>query len=205
MSYLQNISPLNGDNLGSLLELRIVRKDDVESIPDPVEDIIYGDITLKAGKSFVLWQVTRSTPRHRAVNRASAEGEYEEASLNFVIPRDQPAIRRMLQLALEDEHIVLYKDANNQTKLFGSLQDPVRFRFSHDSGGASSQRNAYSCEFHSSGSANSWFYLGSVPSPPVGAAPALVRVNGQLVASLTPGQAIDFDTPFEFDFEIVGT
>jgi hypothetical protein len=203
VSYLQNIDSFSGDNMGSLLELRVIRKDDVSAIPDPVDGVIYGDITLNAGKSLVTWNVTRSTPRHRSSNKGSMEGDYEEASLNFVIPKDQPAIRRMLQLAQEDEHIVLYKDANGQWKLFGSLDDPVRFRFSHDSGGSHSQRNAYSCEFYSEGAANTWFYDGSIPSPPVGTPPAIVRKSdGTILASLSPGQTFTITSGFSFGFRI---
>ena len=203
MSYLQNIDTFSGDNLGSLLELKVIRKDDIDSIPDPSDGVIYGDITLKAGKAWVLWSVTKNIPRHRASGKSSMEGDYESNILSFIIPKDRADIRRMLELTREDELVVLFKDANGQWKVFGSLEDPVRFRYSHDSGGSASNRNAYSCEFYAEGLANSWFYNGAVGSPPVGALPAIVKKDdGTVLASLSPGQTFIITSGFSFGYRI---
>ena len=203
MSYLQNIDSFSGDNLGSLLELKVIRKDEIDSMPAPSDGVIYGDIELKAGKAWATWNVTRSTPRHRASSKSSMEGDYESANLNFMIPKDQASVRRMLELAQEDEHVVLFKDANGQQKVFGNLDNPVRFRFSHDSGAAHSQRNAYSCEFFSEGTTNSWFYNGTIAAPPSGTPPALVkRDDGTVLASLSPGQTFTITSAFSIDFDI---
>lgn len=203
MSYLQNIAAFSSDNLGSLLEIRVARRADVQSIPAPSYGVVYGDIVLKPGKSWAQWSVTRNTPRHRSAFQASMEGDFESASLSFTIPRDRAAIRPMLQMAQDDDHIVLYRDANSEWKLYGSLSDPVRFRFSHDTGSAPVQRNAYACEFYSEGSANTWFYNGEVSAPPSGTPPAIVRFsNGQIVAALQPGETLIITSGFSVGFRL---
>lgn len=203
MSYLQNIDAITGDNLGSLLDLRVARVADVESIPAPSNGVIYGDIALKSGKGWASWRVTRNTPRHRTTPRNAMEGEYESASLEFTMAQDRPFVRNMLRQSQGDEHIVLYKDANGKWKVFGSISEPVRFRYSHDSGSAIAQRNAYSCEFYADGASNSWFYNGEIAVAPAGALPAIVRKgDGTILASLQPGQTFVITSGFSFGFRI---
>jgi hypothetical protein len=203
VSYIINIDAFSGDNMGSLLELRVVRAEDVQTMPEPVNGVIYGDIVLKGGKSWALWKVTRNTPRHSSSSRDSMEGDYEQSTLSFVVAKDQPTTRRMMQLAQQDEHIVLYIDANGTQKVFGSLGQPVRFRFSHDSGSALVQRNGYTCEFYSEGAENTFFYNGEVSAPPSGTPPAIVRLgNGTILASLQPGQTFVITSGFSFGFRI---
>lgn len=206
MSYLQDIDAFSlSDNLGGLLEIRVARKSDFDAIPDPVDGIIYGDVTFKGGKGWSIWRVTQNTSEFSGRARDSQEGEYKTNSIDFVIPKDRATIRKMLQLAQDDEHIILYKDKNGNNKIFGTLDDPAYFRYSHRSGSNTSSRNGYECEFFAEGPDNSFFYYGEIATAPAGTAPAIVSVNGVTVASLSPGAAINFDTDFDFDFEIVGT
>lgn len=203
MSYLQNIAAFHGDNLGSLLEIWVVSLVDVESLPPLQDGVRYGDIVLKSGKYFVTWEVTKDTPRSKAAGQSSFDGDSETDTLSFVIPKDQPGIRNMLNLAREDELLIVYKDANGQMKGFGSLEDPVRFKYNFDSGASISDRNAYTCEFYSEGLANTWFYDGTVAVAPPGALPALVkRSDGVILAQLAPGQSFVLTSGFSFGFRI---
>ncbi len=52
MSYLKNITRAYGtSNLGGLLTIQVARKDDIESIPEPVNGVVYGDIVLKPART----------------------------------------------------------------------------------------------------------------------------------------------------------
>lgn len=206
MSYLKNITRFSGSgNLGGILTIQVARAADVDSIPDPVAGIVFGDIVLKAGKSFYTWQVTDETAEANTRGNPTPEGFSKDNTLPFFIPKDRSDIRDMLEGATEDELIVLFKDGNGKQKLFGLLDHPVQFEYSTNSGAAHADRNGYSCRFYYKGPENIFEYNGTLPTAPAGAAPAIVRVNGTVVASLQPGESIDFDTDFEFDFAIVGT
>lgn len=206
MSYLSAIARLSqSDNLGGILTIQVARKVDIESMPDPVDGVVYGDITFFAGAGFVAWEVTGESARATSQSRTSREGASKGNRLPFVVPKDRADLRRMFELAEEDELVVLYKDATGKQRLFGHLDAPVRFRFDHDSGGSHADLNHYSCEFYYDGPDNMYEYNGAISSAPGGAAPVIVRVNGVVVASGQPGDIIDFDTDFEFDFQIVGT
>lgn len=206
MSYLQSISRLSqADNLGGILTIQVARKVDISSMSDPVDGVVYGDIIFFPGAGFVTWDVTSESPSANTRSRTTREGPSKDNRLTFVVPKDRPELRRMFEMAEEDELLVLYKYANGKQRIFGLLDAPVQFRFDHDSGGSHADLNHYSCELFYDGPDNMFEYQGSITAAPAGAAPATVTVNGVSVASLQPGQTINFDTDFEFDFQIVGT
>lgn len=206
MSYLQSISRLSGvDNLGGILTIIVMRADEVESMGDPVDGSVYGDIVMKAGKSPVTWAVTTESARSQSASRTSREGPTKSNKLPFVIPKDRPELQSMLAKAEDDNFIVQYCDSNGKQKVFGTLDAPVRFSYDHDTGASFSNLNSYDCRFYFDGPDNLYHYNGAIPTPTPGSAPAIVRVNGVVVASLAPGESINFDTDFDFDFAIIGT
>lgn len=206
MSYLTSISRLSqADNIGGILTIQVARKVDIESMSDPVDGVVYGDITFFPGAGFATWDVTGESASAQSRSRTSREGPSKGNRLPFVVPRDRPELRRMFELGEEDEFIVVYKYPNGKQRIFGLIDAPVRFRFDHDSGGSHADLNHYSCEFFYDGPDNMFEYQGAISTAPGGAAPATVTVNGLAVASLQPGETINFDTDFDFDFQIVGT
>lgn len=205
MSYLQTISRLSQDNLGGILTIQVGRKVDISAMSDPVDGVVYGDITFFPGAGFVTWEVTGESASANSKSRTSREGPSKGNLLAFTVPKDRPELRRMFELAEEDELVVLYKYANGRQRIFGLLNAPVRFRFDHDSGGSHADLNHYRCEFYYDGPDNMFEYQGAISGAPAGAAPAIVNVNGVTIASLLPGEVLNLDSDFDFDFEIVGT
>lgn len=104
----------------------------------------------------------------------------------------------MLELAEEDEFIVLFKYANGKRKLFGTLDRPVRFTFDHDAGSSFAAGNFNNCEFYFDGPSNIYFYDGNIEPAPPGANPALVRFNGAIIAALQPGESLNIESDFGF-------
>lgn len=204
MSYLTSITRLyKQDNLGGLLTLQIIRAADVESMGDPVESVIYGTITPKAGKAFVSWQCIIETASARSQSRSSMHGAVKNNVLPFMLPKDRSTIKAQLDQAEADEFIVLFKDANGVQKVFGTLNAPVRFEFDHNTGAQFASLNAYDCRFYYNGPDNLYHYNGALPAPATGAAPAIVKFNGTAIASLAAGETLNIISDFGFtDFYI---
>lgn len=199
MSYLQSISRLSqADNLGGILTIQVARKVDISSMSDPVDGVVYGNITFFPGAGFVTWDVTSESPSANSRSRSSREGSSKGNRLEFAVPKDRPELRRMFEMAEEDELVVLYKYANGKQRIFGLLDAPVQFRFDHDSGGSHADLNHYSCEFYYYGPDNMFEYNGTITAAPVGTAPAIVRHNGVAIASLAPGQTLNITSNFGF-------
>lgn len=204
MSYLQDINLFSkGDNLGGLLLIRVASTKDIESIPDSKDRIIYGDIVFKAGKGWNTWIVTQNTSEFSGRSRSSQEGNFKDNAIQFIIPKDRPALRNMFDLAEKDELVVLFTDKNGNQKVFGTLNNPVYFQYNQRSGSGTASRNAYECEFYAEGPDNSYFYNGTISSAPAGAAPAIVRRgDGLVLATLNPGDIFTITSGFSFGFRI---
>lgn len=199
MSYLIPISRLSQtDNLGGILTIQVARKVDINLMSDPVDGVVYGDITFFPGTGFVTWEVTSESPNANTRSRTSREGPSKGNRLSFTVPKDRPELRRMFELSEEDELVVLYKYANGKQRIFGLLDAPVQFRFDHESGGSHADLNHYSCEFYYDGPDNMFEYNGAIAAAPVGTAPAIVKHNGVAIASLAPGEVLNITSQFGF-------
>lgn len=199
MSYLQNIAaPGAGSRMGGILTLAVVRKADVTNYPTPVNGVVTGSLTLRAGASWARWVVGFQSAGMSSNARNNREGASKANSLPFFLPLDLEGVRLMLQRAEEDEFIVVYVDATGRQKIFGTLTAPARFEFSHESGTAPGDRNGNNCSFFYTGPDNTYFYDADSPAPGVGPAPAVVSFNGVPIASLTPGQTLNILSDYDY-------
>jgi hypothetical protein len=204
MSYLQTIQRFSSeDNLGGLVALQVARVADIESIADPSNGVIYGDIVFNPGKGFVTWNVSMESPQARSTERNTREGASKNNRLDFMVPKDRPGVKNQFNRAQDDEFVVLYRDANNNLKLFGTKDMPVRFEFAHDSGRAFSNLNAYAARFYYDGPDNIFFYNGEISTAPAGALPSVVKFNGTAIATLQAGETLNIFSDFGFtDFYV---
>lgn len=206
MRYLSNIDRLKESNMGSIVELRVARAGDISDMNDPIDGVVYGDIDFIGDASFVLWRATSQTIGIQSSTRDSQEGNFKTSSLPFFISKDRDDIKAMLELAEDDLFVVLYKDANGKSKLFGNVNEPVRFKYDYNSGTGNGSRNGYQCQFYYEGPNNICFYDGDTPSPPSGPAGVLVRYNGVNKLVVPSGGILDITSEFEIDdFEIILT
>jgi hypothetical protein len=212
MSYLKNIVRMQATNLGSIIDLRVVRKDDVLSIPEAVDGAIYGDIQLKPGKSWVQWRFIHESPKMESIAKTSRDGSARDNRLGFLVPKDRQELQAMFEAASLDEFIVLFRYPNTDWKVFGLLEAPVRFEYDHTSGGALADRNQYSARFYYQGPDNRFFYLATVPAPPAGPAPSLVKLKAfnqddseaVVLASLASGETLMIISDFSpEDFYVI--
>ncbi len=184
--------------MGGIVQIRVARASDIESIPVPVDGVVYGNITFKPDKSWIIWDVTMESAQSRSAGRTSREGTSKNNQLDFTVPKDTPSIKNQFDLAEDDELIVLYKNANGKTYLYGRLETPMKFSYSHDGGQRFSDRNEYNCRFYYEGPDNRYRYEGAIALPPAGPAPAVVKFNGVAIASLAPGETLNILSDYSF-------
>lgn len=199
VSYLQNINSLYSDNLGGLIDLKIIRKADVLSIPEPVGDTVYGTIAFKAGVTgFSIWKATYNSAGVESRGQRTREGEKKDTRLKVLLPKDAPGIRYMLEQATADEFILLFTDGNGKQKIAGLLHTPLRFSFDHRSGSSNADGNFYEGVFFYEGPDNTYFYSGSAGTPPIGPANSIVYFNDVAIGVLSPGQEFRIYSDFGF-------
>jgi hypothetical protein len=204
VSYITPIRRLTGDNLAGLLQLQVCRAADIVSIPEPVNNVVYGNIVFAAGAGMAVWDVTLESPKIESRKSVTKEGTTTANTLPFSIPKDTAAIGDMLKRMEQDEFIVLFKYSNGDQKIFGLKHAPVRFSYDHDSGDSFSSKNAYDCRFFYQGPDNIFFYPGTGGVAPTGPAPVVVLLNGQPWFSANPGQTVNVQSDFDFtDLEYI--
>ncbi|MCZ8353949.1 MAG: hypothetical protein O9340_04390 [Cyclobacteriaceae bacterium] len=199
MSYLKNIDRLSRkDNLGGLIDLKVCRKSEIESLPDAVNGVVYGSIVLKAGAvGFVTWQATLETPNVQSRGQRTREGEAKRTQLRLNIPVDSAEVHQQLEQATQDEFILLYTDAGGRTKIAGTLDAPFLFTFDHDTGSRMADGNFFNASFFYDGPDNIYFYNGAALPPPT-AGNAVVYFNDAPIAVLAPGQELRIYSEFGF-------
>lgn len=191
--------------MGGIITIDVIRASDVTFMPDPVDGVIYTQPTIKPGAGFVRWTVGYQSAGFNGKSKASREGTSRENEIRFAIPLDRKEVRTMLERAEFDTFIVIYRYATGPVKIFGTPDLPVSFQFEHSSGTSAVEQNINNCRFYYSGPENTFFFDSETPTAPGGSPPAIVKVNGDVVATLQPGDVLEFDTDFDFDFNIVGT
>lgn len=196
--YIKPIKRLTGDNLAGLLQLQVCRAADIVSIPEPVNNVIYGNIVFAPGAGMALWEVTLESPKIESRKTVTKEGTTTRNTLPFSIPKDSATVGDMLRRMEQDEFIVLFKYTNGDQKIFGLKHAPVQFSFDHNSGDSFSSKNAYECQFYYQGPDNIFFYPGTAGTPPTGPAPVVVTLNGQPWFSANPGQTVNVESDFDF-------
>ncbi len=198
MGYIQAIKRLAEDNLAGLLDIQVCRKAEITAIPAAVNGVVYGNITFIAGGGFTTWEATLEKASMKSDNDRTREGSTSNNRLPFSIPKDRPGLRDMFSRMEQDEFIVIFRDASGKKKIFGTLSSPVLFKFNHDSGDGFDSKNGFECLFYFDGPDNVFFYDGTTGTAPAGPAPALVRFNGAVIASLAPGESLNITSDYSF-------
>ena len=199
MGYIQSITRLKAeDNLAGLLDIQVCRKADIAAIPAAVNGVVYGNITFIGGAGFATWQATLEKARMKSDSDRTRDGSSSKNQLPFTVPKDRAGLRDMFNRMEQDEFIVLFKDGGGKQKVFGTLTSPVLFSYNHDSGDGFDSKNGFECLFYFDGPDNVSFYEGSISVAPAGPAPAVVRFNGNVIASLAPGETLNITSDYSF-------
>lgn len=205
MAYLQPITRFSAaDNLGGIVEIQVARKADITAIPQPVNGVIYGNITFAPGKAFVTWEVTTESAGINSKGNLTKEGFTKDNRLPFRVPKLRGIITNMLNAATEDEFIVLVKDGNGTNWMLGQLDSPALFELDKNTGTAHADHNHYACAFTYKGPDNIFEYQGAIEVAPAGPPPAIVKFgstvgNAVPIASLAPGETLTILSDYSYN------
>lgn len=199
MGYLKNIDhPAPGARLGGIVTIEVVRKAEVTSIPNPVNGVVGGPVVLNAGASWTRWIVNQQTALGKRDAASSKEGVSKTNRLSFFIPLDRDEVTAMLDLAENDEFILVCKYPDGTKKIWGTLETPMLFEYSHTTGAQFTDKNGNNCSFYYQGPNNVFFYDAENVIA-AGPQPVIVKFNGVAIASLGPGQTLNILSDYSFN------
>lgn len=211
---MRNINFVTGDNLGGLSLFYYADADDIAYIPAAINGIISDDILMKEGKVFYAFRATQGTLGFSEPMKENRIGSLYSPEFKGFVPKDTPQLQQAFAEITGRRLVILYRDNNGQWKLVSSKAYWLTFERSLDTGTAASSRNGLGFSFKGDTPEAAPFYTGAftvsetgIISPPVvpvnGGVCRIIRGDGLLLATLTPGQDLIIESGFSFGFRII--
>lgn len=145
MTLINNFDSLqNADNASGAPWFQVVKPEDVATIPDVVLDQIGTAITLNSGATAFNIMATVGTVQWSETPQ-TVDGRLQYRSVfSFVIPKDRADVLNYAQHLNNRGVIAIVRDANGQSRLMGTVDEPATFRMaSRTLGNTDGQRNEH--------------------------------------------------------------
>ncbi|MDJ1472854.1 hypothetical protein [Xanthocytophaga flava] len=211
---MKNINQLPGDNLGGVESFFYADADEIEYIGAPINGVISPDIIMKSGKVFYSFRPSQGTLGFKEQQNDTKAGPIFTQELKGYVPRDSADLQSALLDLYGRRLVVIYRDNNGLLKLVGDKDFYLTFEADLDTGTNPTNRNGISFTLKGTSPKAAPFYGGSFTvsesgiisppvKPPVDGVCQIFRADGQVLATLLPGQNVILKSAFSFDLDIV--
>ncbi len=145
---MNDILPLNSENISGLLTLYFVPVSHVATVPVPWQCEVSTAITLQPGKRLFSLAFTRETSGFKSDKETTAAGAVYKTAITGVTPMLKLETTQILTEMSEDLFILIVKDANGKRRLVGNLDEGMRMDYSEDSKQRHGDRAEYTIKFY---------------------------------------------------------
>jgi hypothetical protein len=160
---LANVSRGCEPNVPGLFKLYLIRVDEVTTIPAAVYQTISTNLTLVSGKGFSVWEFTEETAKVDENAVGEADGKSFEDLIDFFIPGDDATKAYQFSQMLNDRFIAITKDGNNNIKIHGDLDRPMRLETQNfTTGAANADRKGTAFQLKCNASHKAYWYTGTI-------------------------------------------
>ena len=189
--------PISGDNIGGIKLFWFVPIEHVESETET-------DVTLKMDRVWFIGRATKFTGKYRERNRSLNSGNKKTITLDGEVAKITPELEAVITKMLGRKYIVVYHDLNGYLKKIGSVDQPMTFEYSGDSGTRPGTKNGVKFDFSGVITSDIGYYAGQLPTnenptPPVIVGPPVtVRWNDNtVIAVANPGSTVIIRSEFK--------
>jgi hypothetical protein len=142
----------------------IIEKCDVESIPamDAADHRITGDIVLKTGKFWFLWNIGDTDAEYTYTSAGQSGSRSFNSVLTFFLPVIRSVVDHLLNNIVNGEFLVVFMDKEGNKQLLGSLANPIKFADGGISGVKNTDSNGTTCTMERIGGISAPFYDGAL-------------------------------------------
>lgn len=195
MSLINNFDNLqNADNASGAPWFQVVLPADVATIPDAILDQIGTAITLNGGATAYNIMATVGTVQWTEQPQDVDGRQQYRSVFSFVIPKDRADVLTYAQYLNNRGVIAIVRDANGQSRLMGTVDEPATFRMaSRTLGNADGQRNEHLYEIVLTSNRPVPFYQVSTHLP----APANVCPPAYSLAVAVNNSTPDYNTSID--------
>ncbi|MBC6988554.1 hypothetical protein [Hymenobacter sp. BT491] len=210
---LRNLEQSIGDNLGGIEACWYVPVEQVQHIPDSDAPILFEDVQLRAGATWYQVVAVQDSIRYQQPGKNDRSGDWFQPKLTGVLAKNTSGLAAGLEAMQGHLYVVLYRDANGQVWLVGSLDEPLTWSEVLDAGSATS-RNQTSFTFATDTTRRARAYFGYWVVSEHGVDGGLVLQQGQggsielrdrrgvLMATVPVGKTVIIRSGFRVAFTI---
>jgi hypothetical protein len=163
MISLQNILRNCAVGPAGILKIYVSFAEDVDSIPDPVYNVVQDNIVMMLGKRFKTFEATEQTAVfNESAKDGDMEGKFFEWLLSFFVPGDNNELAEMVQQMGNKKFIIVYKDLAGLYRILGSVSNPLKFTNTSTTGDTPGSKSGYIFTFSGAETRKAYFYTGSI-------------------------------------------
>ena len=148
MTLINNFDGLlNADNASGAPWFQVVLPEDVDTMPDTILDQIGSAITLNGGATAFNIMATVGTVQWTEAPQQVDGRQMYRSVFSFIIPKDRADVLTYAKHLNNRGVIAIVRDANGQSRLMGTVDEPATFRLATRTlGNAEGQRNEHQYE-----------------------------------------------------------
>lgn len=144
---MRDINEPCGDNLGGINSFEFIPITDISSIPDLYRGKLIRPIVLVSGKRWFKGYGTFETIGFTEDDAKSKDGTSFLPKFKCVVPKELYENEALYFVMRHQQFIVKYKNNNGLTKIIGTLEEPLQFTYSLNTGSTVTTRNQHNIEF----------------------------------------------------------
>lgn len=195
--------PVKGDNFGGLDRFWFVAVEDVDSID------VNGHVILRDGVVWNIGRATRHTLDYNCPDRMTKGGTIYGPSLVGISSKWTPELEAVLSEMRGNRYVLIVKDRNGYLTQVGTKGQGLLFESRRGSGTTPDSKNGVDFSFRGSVTEEPiYFNLEIVTSDEqndvviADVPPSIVKINGNIVAILAPGETYEISSEFTLEYEL---
>lgn len=145
---MNDINKHCSDNIGGVYLLKFIPKTDVSSIPATINGKVCEPVILNSGARWYEFYGTEGTKSLKEDQQPSEHGDYFKLKLAGSTPKIRTDVSDIFNEMKDQEFIIDCTDNNGNRRLLGTINEPLRFQFTSDTGNGAANKNAYTFEFY---------------------------------------------------------
>ncbi|MGV3588584.1 MAG: hypothetical protein ACO1OF_16380 [Adhaeribacter sp.] len=207
---MYHIPEMTSDNLGGIAELFFTDQDNIAQFPF-INDLAASEpVILKPGKIWYSLKFTVGSAGHSEEPSLTEHGTLYDHEIEGFHAKDSQQVGLAYAAMAGRKLILLTKDQNGTSRLFGNTEDFLLVTRKSSSGKAPADRNGTNFSFKGKSSQPAIYYLPATPAndlPGAGSGAdgfvTIVNRLGQVIATVPSGGAFEINSGFTFGFRIL--
>lgn len=153
-----DINRFCGDNLGGVIEFTFIPSRDVLSIPTPIDGKVLEEIELKPYKQWYRGYGTLETMGYEEDTNSTKHGTLYSKKFISIVPKILPEYTNLFHEMRNENFIVVGRDSNNIKTIYGSIEEPLKFKNTKNTKVKIAERNEIAITFFCDGTKPSYAY-----------------------------------------------